>query len=355
MPIGPSHGSRGGGGGFSFGGGSSGRRNSSRSSGGSNLAGAIIGGLIYSAFADRRRKHFSRRYGYDPTPDEINSMPKRTAPTIFLILSLVVAFFSVVTMSMRSAAIRNAESHESTIAIMEKDYTDDYKPMIEAVDNIEIPVGSNYVDCGNGYYKTIATFSTVKYSYYGDNPTTPAAYQDFTEDNITYYFIVYRYFDVIANEFTTGTTYSQFSANQVQNLNGKIEIAYYSVAGKDSYSMNTSYDIDECEEYDYREDQAEDNRELAGIFLIAFIVEIVIIAGLIALYVLKLKKYKKLVKQDEDLLYQKRQAETQKAQAEAQEAQIDAQRKNRFCMYCGSQIDENTNTCSGCGARVSDN
>ena len=353
MPIGPSHGSRGGGGrssgGFSFGGG---RRRSSSS--GSSLGGAIIGGLIYSAFADRRRRRFHNRYGYDPTPDEINSMPKRTAPTIFLILAIVVAFFSIVTMSMRSATIRSAESHESTIAIMENDYTDYYKPMIDAVDDIEIPVGSDYVNCGNGYYKTIATFSVVKYSYYSDNPTTPAAYQDFTEDNITYYFIVYKYYDVVARQYTTGTTYTQFSANQVQTLNGEIEIAYYSVAGKDSYSMNTSYDIDECEEYDYREDQAEDNRELAGIFLIAFIVEIVIIAGMIALYVLKLKKYKKLVKQDEDLLYQKRQAETQKAQAEAQEAQIDAQRKNRFCQYCGSQIDPESNTCSGCGARVSD-
>ena len=358
MPIGPSHGSRGGGGssggGFSFGGGGS-RRHRHSSDSGSNLAGAIIGGLIYSAFADRRRKRFHSRYGYDPTPDEINSMPTRKAPTLFLILAIVVAFFSMITMSMRSAAIQSAETHEATLQIMEDDYYDDYKPMIEAVKSNPTPSSTlDSVDCGNGYYKTKATFSTVKYSYYGANPQTAAIYQDFTEDNITYYFIVYKYYDVVAGKNATGTTYTQFSANQAQSLNGTIEIAYYN-DGEESYSINTSYDLEECEEYDYREDKAEDNREMAGIFMIAFVVELVIIAGMIALYVLKLKKYRKLVKQDEDLLYQKRQAETQKAQFEAQEAHIETQRKNRFCEYCGSQIDEDSNVCSGCGARFSNN
>lgn len=355
MPIGPSHGSRGGGGrsfgggGRSFGGGGSRRSSSRSSSGGSNLAGAIIGGLLYSAFADRRRRHFSRRYGYDPTPEEINSMPRRTAPTIFLILAIVVAFFSMVTMGIRSSAVKSAESTETTISNMEKDYTNYYKPLIENAD----AVGTN------GYYKTTASFKnyygevSVFYSY-GDNPTTPGAYLDFQEDGVSYYFIVYEYTDARTGEDCTGVTYTQFSANQYINLNGEIEIAYYSVAGKESYSMNTSYDIDECAEYEYYEDRAEDQRDSAKTMLIAFIVELLIIAGLVTLYVFKLKKYKKLVKQDEDLLYQKRQAETQKAQAEAQEAQIDAQRKNRFCQYCGSQIDEHTNTCSGCGARVSE-
>ena len=134
MPIGPSHGSRGGsGGGRSFGGGSrssggssfsfgGGRRSSSsshhhhhhHSSSGSSLGGAIIGGLIYSAFADRRRRRFHNRYGYDPTPDEINSMPRRKAPTIFLILSIIIAFISMGTMSLRSMALSNANSYKTT-------------------------------------------------------------------------------------------------------------------------------------------------------------------------------------------------------------------------------------------------
>lgn len=358
MPIGPSHGSRGGGGGrsfggggFSFGGGGS-RRRSSSSSSGTSLGGAIIGGLIYSAFADRRRRRFNRHYGYDPTPEEINSMPRRTAPTIFLVLAIIVAFFSMITMTIRSGAVNRIESYETTMSIMEKDYTDYYKPMIDTVKGnpTQTEVGVSVI-CGNGFYKTKATYSTTKYSYYGANPNTPAVYEDFTKDNITYYFIVYKYYDVVAGQYTTGTTYSQFSPTHTTS--GVIEIAYFN-DGNDDYSINTSYDVDECAEYDYYEDMIESNEESAKTYLIAFIVELLIVAGLVTLYVFKLKKYKKLVKQDEELIYQKRQAETQKAQAEAQEAQIDVQRKNRFCQYCGSQIDPDTNTCSGCGARVSE-
>ena len=362
MPIGPSHGSRGGGGGgrsfggggFSFGGGGSRHRHRDRSSSGTSLGGAIIGGLIYSAFADRRRRHFSRRYGYDPTPDEINSMPRRKAPTIFLILAIVVAFFSMITMTFRSNAVKNVNSYKETMSIMKDDYVNDYKPMIDQVASAGTPTGSSSIDCGNGYYKTIATFSTQKSSFYESNPTPPGIYTDFYVNGYEYCFIVYEYYDARTGSEVTATTYTQFSASQAQALNGKIEIAYYSKAGDESYSMNTSYNINTCAEYDYYEDLVESNKKSASTYLIAFIVELLIIAGLVALYVLKLKKYKKLVKQDEELLYQKRQAETQKAQAEAQEAQFDAQRKNRFCEYCGSQIDANTNTCSGCGARVSE-
>lgn len=363
MPIGPSHGSRGGGGGRSFGGGgfsfgggsrrsSSSRHDRRSSSSGSSLGGAIIGGLIYSAFADRRRRRFHNRYGYDPTPDEINSMPRRKSPTIFLILAIVVAFFSMMTMSIRSSIVKTAESYETRLAQMNEDYTQYYKPMFDKA-----------TESGtDGYYKTTATFTnslgTVsKYTSYSDNPKTPGAYLDFIEDGFSYYFIVYEYVDARTGADCIGTTYTQFSSNQYLAPNGetgKIEIAYYSVAGEESYSMNTSYKPTTCAEFEHYEDIAEDNRESAKTFLLAFIVEILIVAGLVALFVLKLKKHKKLVKQDEELLYQKRQAETQKAQAEAQEAQFDAQRKNRFCQYCGSQIDENSNVCSGCGARSSE-
>ena len=119
--------------------------------------------------------------------------------------------------------------------------------------------------------------------------------------------------------------------------------------------MNLNYDIEECAEYEYTEDIMEGNKSTANTFLLAFIVELGLIALFVFLYIKKLKKYKALVKQDEELFLQKRQAEADKATAEAEGAQIEAQRKNRFCQYCGSQIDENTNTCSSCGAKFSDN
>lgn len=357
MPIGPSHGSRGGGGGgrsfgggggFSFGGGGSRHRSSSRHDSGTSLGGAIIGGLIYSAFANRRRRHFNNRYGYDPSPDEINSMPHRKAPTIFLVLSIIVAFFSVITMSIRSSAVKRVESLNNTISIMKTDYDDYYKPMID-----------NATEGGtDGFYKTTASFRNSqgivsKFLSYGDNPQTPGVYLDFQKDGISYYFIVYEFKDA-HNVTCKGTTYTQFSANEYQMLNGEIDIAYYFENDKVQYTMNTSYRLDDCAEYKYYQDMLESNKDSTKTYLITFIVEILIVALLVTLYVLKLKKYKKLVKQDEDLLFQKRQAETQKAQAEAQEAELDTKRKNRFCQYCGSQIDENTNVCSGCGARATE-
>ena len=352
MPIGPSHGSRGGG--SSFGGGSSG--GSRRSSGGSNLGGAILGGIIYSMFANRRRRRYEQMNGNGE-----NQLPYRPRPTKYLVFAIIFAIFASITMLIRSALVSTANSYQETLDIIRTDYTESYKPMIDAVKNHNLPNDAEYgdepVDCGSGYYKTIASFKNSSgyvsvFSTYGDNPQTPGAYLDFQEDGISYYFIVYRYIDHNGDAYI-GTTYTQFSASQYQNLGGQIEVAYHSKAGGERYSINTSYTTYETAEYENYEEVVESNKDAASIFMIVFVVEIALVALFVFLYVKKLKKYKALVKQDEELFLQKRQAETEKAQAEAEGAQIAAQRKNRFCQYCGSQIDEDTNTCTSCGARFS--
>lgn len=347
MPIGPSHGSRGGR--SSFSGGSSG---GSRRSGGSNLGGAILGGIIYSMFANRRRRRYEQVNG-----DGENQLPYRPRPTKYLVFAIIFAVFAAITMIFRSAFVSTMNSYQETLDIIKTDYTNEYKPMIDAVKNYEIPVGQHYVDCGNGYYKTVASFKNSSgyvsvFSTYSDNPQAPGAYLDFEEDGISYYFIVYRYIDHNGDAYI-GTTYTQFSASQYTNLGGQIEIAYHSKTGGERYSINTNYLTYETAEYENYEDVVESNKSAATIFLIAFVVELALIALFVFLYVKKLKKYKVLVKQDEELFLQKRQAEADKAQAEAEGAQIEAQRKNRFCQYCGSQIDENTNTCTSCGAKFS--
>lgn len=352
MPIGPSHGSRGGG--SSFGGGSS---SSGNRSSGSNLGGAILGGIIYSMFANRRRPRYEQMNGGNGE----NQLPYRPRPTKYLVFAILFAVFAAVTMVIRSALVSTQKSYQETLEIIRTDYTNDYKPMIDAVKNHSLPQDAEYgdepVDCGNGYYKTIASFKNssgyvYKFTTYSDNPTTPGAYLDFEEDGISYYFIVYRYIDHNGNAYI-GTTYTQFSASQYQNLGGEIEIAYHSKAGGERYSINTSYTDYKTPEYKNYEDVVEGNKDAASIFLFIFIGEVALVVLFVLLYVKKLKKYKKLVKQDEELFLQKRQAEADKATAEAEGAQIEAQRKNRFCQYCGSQIDENTNTCTSCGAKFS--
>ena len=349
MPIGPSHGSRGGRSSF---GGSSSSSGSSRRSGGSNLGGAILGGIIYSMFANRRRRR------YENSGDGENQLPYRPRPTKYLVFAIIFAIFAAITMIIRSALVSTQKSYQETLDIIKTDYTESYKPMIDAVKDYEIADGEDYVNCGNGYYKTVASFKNSSgyvsvFSTYSDNPQTPGAYLDFQEDGISYYFIVYRYIDHNGDAYI-GTTYTQFSASQYQNLGGEIEIAYHSKSGGERYSINTSYTTYETAEYKNYKEVVEDNKSAASIFLIVFIVELAVVALFVFLYVKKLKKYKTLVKQDEELFLQKRQAEADKATAEAEGAQIEAQRKNRFCMYCGSQIDEDTNTCSSCGAKFSD-
>ena len=342
MPIGPSHGSRGG---RSFSGGSSrGGR-----SGGSNLGGAILGGIIYGLFANRRRRR------YENAGDGENQLPYRPRPTKYLVFAIIFAVIAAFTMTIRTIFANSAKSYQAELTQMEKDYKE-YKAMFDKATE------TGYVDGSDYYFVTDASYGTYRGYSYEDNPTTPGAYLDFEKDGVSYYFIVYEYYLDSSIPYGTGeskrrigTTYTQFAPTQL-NSPGKIRIAYhYNSTTKTLYSMNLNYDIEECAEYEYTEDIMEGNKSTANTFLLAFIVELGLIALFVFLYIKKLKKYKALVKQDEELFLQKRQAEADKATAEAEGAQIEAQRKNRFCQYCGSQIDENTNTCSSCGAKFSDN
>lgn len=352
MPIGPSHGSRGGG--SSFGGGSrsgGGSRRSSSSSGGGNLLGSIIGGVIGGMMTAGARRRYRESYGGGGSYENEPATPSRRRPTKYLIIAIILAFVASITMSIRTAFVNSSKEFNSSLAIMESDYYDYYKPMIEAVEGYETPTAlGQSVSCGNDYYKTYATFGQT-YTSYGDNPTTPGAYLDFTEDNISYYFIVYRYYDVVNDVYKIGTTYTQFSANQCQALGGRIEIAYYSKVGVDSYSINTSYTSLETPEYEHYEEVAENNKDSAFGFLIVFIVELALIALFVFLYIKKLKKYKQLVKEDEALYQQKQQAETQEAQAKAEEAQRIAKSKGRVCKYCGVDVPDGADSCPGCGSR----
>ena len=135
-------------------------------------------------------------------------------------------------------------------------------------------------------------------------------------------YVVYTYQDAEGHTHK-GTTYSQFSANQADGLSGRIEIAY-TVQDGQYVSMNTSYNLDNCAEYKYRLAMAETNKLMAGKVIIAIVVEVLIIALFIFLYVKKLKKYRALVKQDEEAYSQKQQAEVDMAQAQAEAAQKEA-------------------------------
>ena len=341
MPIGPSHGARGGG----FSSGSDGGR-SRRSSGGSSFLGEVVGHVlgaaILTAGARRRRRHFEHRYGYNPSDNEINSMPRRRTPTYLLFFAIFIAIISAFTMMIRNGAVQRLTTVEGKISDMQSDWTE-YR---ELIDKAKLNLDDNY-------YIIEAQFSPVKYSYYSDNPSMPAAYYDFKLNDTSYYFVVYSYTD--HNHIThKGATYSQFPASKIQTMNGRVQIAYFD-DGSDHYSINLDLPekVEDCAEYKYQLASKILAKESANKFLIAFIVEILIVALFVTLYILKLRKHNKLVAQDEELLFKKQQAETERAEAEADAAQYAAQRHNRFCQYCGGQLDADSNTCSSCGAKFS--
>lgn len=347
MPVGPSHSGRGGGGnhGGGFGGPRGGEHGGYRNprpaphhSPSSSFVNGMIGGMIGASIASSRRDRFERRYGIRPSDEEFNAMPRRNKPTLFLVLSIIVGFFALLTFMTNIGANSNLKSTKSSIQTMESDWLE-YKTLIEKANE----TGTN------GYYLTTAEFDKKKYNYYDDNPTKTGAYFDFEENGISYYFIVYEYEDERTGKDCTGTTYTQFSANEIQNLNGEIEIAYFSKAGNASYSINTSYKLNTCKKYLTLNEDLKSEKSLANGSLVALIIELVIIAGFIALYVLKLKNYYKLVAADEEVLFQKKKAEAERAQAEANEVKS---RTNRYCKYCGSKIEPNAIKCSSCGANL---
>lgn len=344
MPVGPSHGSRGGSsfsGGSSFNSGSSNRSNSGSSSGNS-FWGAFIGGMVGGALSQRRRNRFYSRYGYYPEDKDIESMPKRNPPTFLLVLSIICAFICLVTFFIRQDTVSTRDAISARISIMETDWVE-YKNLIDT---------AKLNDSSDDYYITTAEFGNLKYTYYDDNPTAPGAYLDFTSNGISYYFIVYEYTDYDGNEYT-GSTYTQFSASQIANLGGEIEIAYFSKSGSEHYSINTNYELDKCQEYVEYKRLLSSYQKSAKNLVIAIVVELAVVALFVTLYILKLKKYNTLIKQDEELLFQKKQAETAKAQAEAEVVKTEVSNKNRFCKYCGCKIEPGANSCSACGAKLS--
>lgn len=352
MPVGPSHGGRSGGGshgggyGGSHGGGGyggprgGGPRPEPHHSPSGSFVNGMIGGMIGMSIANSRRERFEKRYGIRPSDDEFNSLPRRQKPSGYMFVSIIVAFFMICSCMLLVAINGNLKSFNNYVTTMETDWKEDYKPMLDKVN------AEGFVNGTDGFYVVEAEFAKRAIEEYGANPTTPAYYLDFTRNNIDWYFIVYEY--EVDDEDYTGTTYSQFSANVVQSKNGKIKIAYFEKNGK-HFSINTDYELETCQEYLYYKDLIKSNKSNKKGAIISLVIEVIVLGLLITMYVVKLKKYYKLVASDEEILFQKKQAELEKAQAAAKETYS---KNNRFCRYCGSKLEPDAVKCSSCGANL---
>ena len=303
MPIGPSHGARGGG----FSRGSDGGGSRGRSRGGSGL-GSLVGHLLGAAFLTAGVKRSLRRSRQasngEYNQNDENSLPRRKAPTLFLVLAIITAVIAAFTMVFRNNAASHAEMYENQLSIMKSDWVE-YKALIEKANE-----GGHQ---NEGIYTTTASFSSTKYTSYDENPKLKGIYLDFYKDGIPYYFIVYTYNH--KGETYVGRTYTQFSASQAEGWNGKIA---YHETDEGVYSINLNYNLETCVAYKHYPTIIAQYNDAAKNHLIAFIVELLVVALFVFLYVVKLKKHKKLVAQDEELLLKKQQAEVDKAEAEAE-------------------------------------
>lgn len=369
MPIGPSHSGRGGSGSS----GGSGSRGRSSSSGG-NLLGAIIGGVIGGAISSRRRERRRERYyggghhndhydNYDNEP----ATPSRKKPTAFLVLAIITLFITIFTFSVRNGFIRSYDNNNSYVKQMETEQKEWAKHLSTAntqKTDIEAASGEQKatLEKKQTHFITTGTFTknTIPVRSYGANPQTPNWYEYCNINNNYYYFIVYsfdyRYYDNIINEWVEGTekgtTYAQYSQSNVPN--GTLNIIYYvddngKVQSMDVAFANTTLNAEQGE-YGYTFSLAEGTKLLANNTIWVIVVEILLIALFVFIYVKKLKKYKALVKQDEEAYSQKQQAEVSEAQAKAETAQKEADQKNRVCSFCGCTVPDGEPNCPSCGS-----
>lgn len=348
MPVGPSHSGRGGGGPRGGGGGFGGPHGGGprhdphhgpRPSASSSFVNGMIGGMIGMSIANRRRERFEQRYGVSPSDDEMSTLPTRSKPIGFLILAIFVALVTFFTVIIKLDIKENLSKNREYLANVENSWTDIYKPMLDKVNT------TGFVNGTDDYYVTTATFSKIKIEYYGNNPTISGVYVFAEEGNYTYYFIVYKYTDN-KGKTQTGTTYADFTDYDINKLDGEIKIAF---KGENPDPINTNYTLEKSYEYSYYKELIASEKSTSTKTTIAIVIEVLVLALFITLYVLKLKKYYKLVAADEELLFQKKKAETAKATAEANAA---ASRLNRYCKYCGCKIDADSNVCSSCGAKL---
>lgn len=359
MPIGPSHGSRGG---FSGGSRSSGGHSSGSRSGGSFL-GSVVGGMIGGMLTAGARRRVRNQYEGNGPVDE-PATPSRRRPTGFLVLAIIMAFITFFTVSIRNGFAHSSETHNDYVQTMKADYNE-YKDIITKAQAQEAAIEAETNSAEKQALIDAQTHFIVKarvgnhsFSSYSSNPTMSGIYKDFNLNGVEYYFIVYEYYEKNgeSTDFSkkhTATTYSQFSPSQAQSYKGNstLEIAYTIQDGQ-FVSINTNYNLEDCAEYKYELALVESNKQLASRVIIFIVVEVLLIALFVFIFIKKLKKYKLLVKQDEEAYSQKQQAEVDEAIAKAESAQKEADKKNRVCAFCGSTVPDDAISCPSCGSKT---
>ena len=210
----------------------------------------------------------------------------------------------------------------------------------------------------------------MKYTTYGDNPTSTGYYlTDYYEKGQYYYFIVYefkyaaddevgqakgvnaKWNDSTFIEFTQEGTLLETGINDMlTGSGGQIEVAYTYVNGN-VIAINTSYTLARNKDYQLEKDYLADLEENRGSYVKMLVITGVVLAVIILIAVLFIKKKYKQAKRDQEVKAAKDEAEIAEARANAELAEAKASKIGRRCKYCGADIPDDDDICPACGSR----
>ena len=211
-----------------------------------------------------------------------------------------------------------------------------------------------------GYYIVQATFDDTKaIEYYGDNPTKAGFYlTDYYEKGEYYYFIVYNFTyhanDTVGqskyNKTWNDSTFIEFTNYGVKDLGGTIEVAYTRIDGE-VWAINTSYSLERNKDYQVEKDYLADLEENRGSYVKMLVITGVVLAVIILIAVLFIKRKYKQAKRDQEVKAAKDEAEIAEARANAELAEAKASKVGRSCKHCGTDVPDGDDICPACGSR----
>ena len=346
MPVGPSHSGRGGGS-RSSGGGSSRSFGGSRSSGGGSRSSG--GGFFRRSSHDNDGPsyHGGGGFHFNRGPRRFRFFGRTVVLTsgfqFFIIFLAILAIVFGSLASFESKFVNFYKYDVSDIKSEIKIFKDDdayFKNLINT---------ASLNDDSDGYYLATATFDpAIRYTY-GDNPSVPGVYYVTDHNGHQWHFIVFEYTNEVTGTKMKGTTYTQFSANQVNGMNGSIEIAYTKTDNQ-WWAINTSYSLASNKDYEFaQEDLSFYKGELSSARwkLTGYIFGVVVCVGLVVLIIVKKSKKEKA---ESEIEAKKAEAEVDEARAKASMAQRQAKQYGRVCKYCGNNVPDGESNCPGCGS-----
>ncbi len=305
------------------------------SSGGSRGGGFSFGGGHShgggGSFRPRRPLHF--HFFGSPVVISTGAQSGFLGGIILFIIALFISIICFGTTSNNKAQVSEYKGIYAEIQADSKSHLD----IIEKATNSDGTDGYGIIN--NATFDTKITYiNDYNYDFRVDNKET-GAYEYITNlFGYPKFYIIYS-FTVDGNTYR-GETFAQFTSSEVLAMNGNIKIAYHIQDGEvDSINFNYSEEKN-FELYEAQEIIKDTESSLKVVRVISYVsagIAILTIVIIILSFVHTIKKSK-----------EEKQEEAEEKEFEREQI-LDAKKK-KYCVHCGSQVDDNTKKCPSCGS-----